>query len=49
MVRRGRKPKPEDEELLAELRDAIDNEPPVSVVARWKAAIREALGQGRKH
>lgn len=47
MARRGRKSKREDEELLAELREAVDNEPPESVVDRWMDAVRKAIGRKR--
>lgn len=45
--RRGRKSRPEDDELLAELRDALEDQPPKSVVDRWKDAVRAVVSKGK--
>jgi hypothetical protein len=47
MNRRGRKPKPEDEQLLAALEEALDNQPPASLVDRWKEVVRRAMAKKR--
>jgi hypothetical protein len=43
MTGRGRKSRPEDEALLAELREALAEQPPQFAVDRWKDAVRRAV------